>query len=59
MDSARALVPRPRPPLGRGAGRAGGNHSLQTQKRLSVALIACQTVFYGRVPDLAGRVRPL
>ena len=59
MDSARAPVLRPRPPLGRGAGGADGSHSLQAQKRLSVALIAGQTVFYGRIPDLAGRVRPL
>jgi hypothetical protein len=59
MNSARVHLLHPRPPLGRGAGRTGGSHSLQAQKRLLVALIAGQTIFYGRIADLAERVRPL
>ena len=58
MDSARAHLLIPRPPLGREAGRVSGSSFLQAQMRLLVALIAGQTVFYGRIPDLAGRVRP-
>lgn len=58
MNSALAHVLGVRLPFGRGHSGAGGSHSVQAQKRVLVAFTTCQTVFYGRFPDLAGRVRP-